>query len=148
MHFKKRRGFTLIELLVVVAIIGILSSIIIAVLSLARSEANDAAIQSDFNTLQTQAEVYYGNNGNKYGIAATSGDCTRPGTLFFSDSKISGIITTTQQIGHATANCYTSVGPSVQQYAISMLLSTGRFWCIDSSGFAGSRASAISGPSC
>ena len=77
MHNKRSRGFTLIELLVVIAIIGILSAVVLASLNTARSKGNDAAIQSDLSTIQTQAEIYYGSNSNSYGtMAFTSGAST------------------------------------------------------------------------
>lgn len=41
---KHTKGFTLIELLVVVAVIGILSTVIVASLSDARTRANDALV--------------------------------------------------------------------------------------------------------
>ena len=64
MYKNRSQGFTLIELLVVIAIIGILSAVVLASLNTARSKGNDAAIQSDLSTIQTQAEIYYGGNGN------------------------------------------------------------------------------------
>ena len=68
---SKRRGFTLIELLVVITIIGILSAVVLVALNGARLRGNDAAIQANLSTIQTQAEVYYGsNNENSYGARA------------------------------------------------------------------------------
>ena len=57
------RGFTLIELLVVVAIIGILSSVVLASLNTARGKARDAVRLSDMHTLQTALALYMSNNG-------------------------------------------------------------------------------------
>src|SRR5438552_6595576 len=72
MYINRSRGFTLIELLVVIAIIGILSAVVLASLNTARSKGNDAAIQSNLSTIQTQAEVFY-SNGNTYtGVCADS----------------------------------------------------------------------------
>ena len=47
----KNKGFTLIDLLVVIAIIGILSSIVLASLSTAREKAQVAAFKSEMSSL-------------------------------------------------------------------------------------------------
>jgi prepilin-type N-terminal cleavage/methylation domain-containing protein len=57
------RGFTLIELLVVVAIIGVLSSVILASLNSARAKGYDARRFSDLRNVQTAIENYYSDHG-------------------------------------------------------------------------------------
>lgn len=57
------KGFTLIELLVVVAIIGILSSIVLASLNSARKKGRDARRISDIKQLQLALELYYDSTG-------------------------------------------------------------------------------------
>lgn len=61
---KRERGFTLIELLVVVAIIGILSSVVLASLNSARQKGRDARRVSDIKQLQLALELYYDSNSN------------------------------------------------------------------------------------
>ncbi len=56
---SSKRGFTLIELLVVIAIIGILSAVVLASLSTARTKARDAKRISDINNVQLALELYY-----------------------------------------------------------------------------------------
>lgn len=53
------RGFTLIELLVVVAIIGLLSSIVLASLNAARVNGADAATKSGLANARSQADLFY-----------------------------------------------------------------------------------------
>lgn len=65
----KRRGFTLIELLVVVAIIGLLSSVVLTSLNVARAKARDARRQSDLHSIQVALELYF----NTYGYYPTGG---------------------------------------------------------------------------
>lgn len=60
---KKVRGFTLIELLIVIAIIGILSSVVLASLNNARAKARDATRLSDMHQLQLALELYNVTNG-------------------------------------------------------------------------------------
>ena len=62
---KRKRGFTLIELLVVVAIIGMLSSIVIASLNSARAKARNASRNEELVQLRT-AFVMAASNSNPY----------------------------------------------------------------------------------
>lgn len=59
MRTQFTKGFTLIELLVVVAIIGILSSVVVASLSDARGKGNISAIKQNLTGIRTQAEIVY-----------------------------------------------------------------------------------------
>ncbi len=59
---KTNRGFTLIELLVVIAIIGILSSVVLASLSIARQKSRDAKRISDVEQIQLSLELFYDAN--------------------------------------------------------------------------------------
>ena len=59
---KRQRGFTLIELMVVIAIIGMLSSIVLASMNSARKKARDAKRLSDMHQLQNALELYYSDN--------------------------------------------------------------------------------------
>tara|TARA_B100000508_G_scaffold60333_1_gene46945 strand:+ start:8283 stop:8801 length:519 start_codon:yes stop_codon:yes gene_type:complete len=52
-----KKGFTLIELLVVVAIIGMLSSVVLASLNFARGNARDSRRLSDLKTIHTAFEL-------------------------------------------------------------------------------------------
>jgi len=58
-----RRGFTLIEILVVIAIIGILSSVVLASLAVSRAKARDARRIADLEEVKKALELYYDSNG-------------------------------------------------------------------------------------
>ena len=57
--FKKSGGFTLVELLVVIAVIGLLSSVVLASLTVARRKSRDARRVSDMKQMQIAFEFYF-----------------------------------------------------------------------------------------
>ena len=61
---KKRNGFTLIELLVVLAIIGTLTSLIMANFIAARVRARDAQRKSDLQQMRAAFELYRADVGS------------------------------------------------------------------------------------
>jgi len=63
---QKKQGFTLIELLVVIAIIGILATIVLVSLNIARAKARDARRSSDMHQVALAMEMYYDANGSSY----------------------------------------------------------------------------------
>lgn len=56
---EAKKGFTLIELLVVIAIIGVLSTIILISVDVARARARDANRVAQVRQMQTALELYY-----------------------------------------------------------------------------------------
>lgn len=64
--YLKNNGFTLIELLVVVAIIGLLSSVVLASLNTARAKSRDAKRLSDLEQIRTALTTYYIDNNGTY----------------------------------------------------------------------------------
>ena len=76
---KKSEGFTLIELLVVIAIIGVLSTLILLQLNVARAKARDAKRIADINQLRTAVELHFDDRGGSYPgaqlCAPTSAGC-------------------------------------------------------------------------
>ena len=146
MYKNRSRGFTLIELLVVIAIIGILSAVVLASLSTARSKSQDAAIRSNMDSARVQAELYYGDRDrNSYEEVCSVGgtengiytiliaaakvlngdnDLYRDGTNF--SYSASG--------GEGSAVCHDSATGWLA--VISLKNDPGLGWCVDSTGVA------------
>lgn len=136
MYKNRSRGFTLIELLVVIAIIGILSAVVLASLNTAKNKGNDAAVQSNLSTIQTQAEIYYGGSGNNtYGTAGATNSCAVAGSLFVADATIAKAVAAADAAnGSGTVAC----NNSTNAYAIQaqLLSDSTKYWCLDSTGTA------------
>ncbi len=63
MKNKFQKGFTLVELLVVIAIIGILATLLLLQLGVARQRARDAKRIVDISQVRTAVELYFDDNG-------------------------------------------------------------------------------------
>ena len=135
----KNKGFTLIELLMVIAIIGILASVILISLNISRSKGANAAVKSNLQSVRSQAELIYDQNGASYATVCTDSVITKvinkaaesglgTGSTFAVNSGSGQTIT--------TANC----NSDASGWAASVPLKTPEgprlYWCLDSSGTA------------
>jgi prepilin-type N-terminal cleavage/methylation domain-containing protein len=133
MYNNRSRGFTLIELLVVIAIIGILSAVVLASLNTARSKGNDAAIQSNLSTIQTQAEVFYTPSVGYAGV------CT-------SSVVAKALASADTANANGSVGCTDATG-SYKAYS-ALVAAEGKFWCVDNTGDAVQLDAAPTGASC
>lgn len=164
---KGFRGFTLIELLVVIAIIGILSAVILASLNTARKKGADARIESDLNSIQTQAAIDYDSNGQSYvsgtamsaishaaypsgtGTGGNSGVGIYSATAANEDQQVSNLMTQIQADANGAAN--TTYMVTATQFAYEAQLTaptTATYFCVDSTGKSEQTTTVISTAAC
>ena len=60
---KQNKGFTIVELLIVIVVIGILALLVITTYSGIQQKARNSKRQTDIQSLQTQMEAFYSQNG-------------------------------------------------------------------------------------
>ena len=60
---KRSQGFTIVELLIVIVVIGILALLVITTYSGIQAKARNAKRQTDIQSLQTQLEAFFSQNG-------------------------------------------------------------------------------------
>ena len=118
-------GFTLIELMIVIAIIGMLSTIILANLSNSRKQAKNSTIKNQMQSMKSEAELMYASNNGSYANVCTN-QATKPNPYaLYSAARA--------QTGGTTGKCNTSASA----YAASVPIATNptnSFWCVDYKG--------------
>lgn len=60
---QRNKGFTIVELLIVIVVIGILALLVITTYSGIQSKARNGKRQTDIQSIQTQLEAFYSQNG-------------------------------------------------------------------------------------
>ena len=131
----KNKGFTLIELLVVIGIIGILSSVVLASLNVARDKAADAKTKSQLASARDAAEIFFNKNGGYNGAAGdVAWDCTTVDSMFQdTDSGMNQYTDPNNYPSPATISIRCSSTDSAFSISASMV-TPGEFWCVDSTG--------------
>lgn len=78
MKIKTHKGFTLIELIVVIAILGILSAVLIPVISTFVDRANNQADIANARLLLLATTIAFGADGLGNGVYTANGDGSSP----------------------------------------------------------------------
>lgn len=107
--------------LVLIAVIGILSSVVLASLNIARAKGDDAMVKSDVMTFRTEGELYYDGQNNSY-----AGLCASDSATYLAAASEAG-----DSSGSSTNY---QCNDSDTAWAASVPLRTAGYYCIDSMG--------------
>ena len=128
----------------VIAIIGILSAVVLASLSTSRQKANDAKIEEQMNSFRNAAGEYYTLNNN-FGSGSGNDICSVGST------DTTGLYTLEQggafppNTGPLGCSTDAGAGPATQ-WSAYYGLSSGSFFCVDSTGVATTEPSTWTAP--
>ncbi len=87
-----KKGFTLVELMVVIAIMGLLSSIVLASLNTAKNQSNNAKRAADLLSMRTALELYYNSNNTYPVVSGWQSQCSAWGGVA-ANSVIPNLVT-------------------------------------------------------
>jgi prepilin-type N-terminal cleavage/methylation domain-containing protein len=139
-------GFTLIELLVVIAIIGILASVVLASLNIARAKGADANIKANLANARAQAELFYDNNTSTYNNVCLSTSTGGIYPLISAAASTAGVASGTVTRNNSSATTATTAtcnDNGSTGWAAEVPLKQGGFYCVDSTGASKSGTSAM-----
>lgn len=135
--FRNQRfstGFTLVELLVVVGIIALLSSLTAVVARETRDRGRDTKIQTSLSQIRLEAALIR-NLENSYLTL-----CDGSNTLNEANDNLKIIEDEARKYSGSDPECYATE----DTYCVSSPLVTGKSYCLDSTGYAGT----IDNPDC
>lgn len=117
-----KKGFTLIELLVVLAVISLLATVVMAVMSDAKNRSDNSSVKDNLNNIRSQMNISY-SSFNSY-----SGLCV-------SDTNLVSILQNASQDGAGNTVSYVcndSSGSWAASAPLRVAEGTSLYWCVDS----------------
>ena len=109
---KKQQGFTIVELLIVIVVIGILAALVITTYTGIQAKARNSKRQTDIQSVQTQLEAYFAQNGHYPSYADLNSSSWRATNMKSLDT---GALLDPQASG--TTSLSQTAGAKVYQYA-------------------------------
>lgn len=135
-------GFTLIELLIVIAIIGVLSSVVLASLQTAREKGTNVSIESSIGGLRSAGEIYFSDASNTYEVDNDTDSVCITDDLAAHKGILRMLVAADAANGVGAVVC--NDDPSSWAAAAQLIGSdSGNYFCADSTGFAGVKTGVV-----
>jgi prepilin-type N-terminal cleavage/methylation domain-containing protein len=122
-------GFTLLELIVVIGLVALAAAVTVAALNSARNNGRDAAIKTSLANIRQHAESDHLDFGSYDSVCGING--------VDRSEAIADLLATAVSESPSEAICASEALPETQEWAISVELAGGGYWCVDRSGFSG-----------
>ncbi|HTB49263.1 MAG TPA: prepilin-type N-terminal cleavage/methylation domain-containing protein [Verrucomicrobiae bacterium] len=123
---KKRnldgKGFTIVELLIVIVVIGILALLVITTYSGIQAKARNAKRQTDIQSLQTQLEAFFSQNGYYPSLGDMNSASWRGTNMKSLD--VNALVDPSSNCDPSSASCLVS-SPTNKAYAYAVTDSSG-----------------------
>jgi prepilin-type N-terminal cleavage/methylation domain-containing protein len=119
---KRSQGFTIVELLIVIVVIGILALLVITTYSGIQAKARNAKRQTDIQSLQTQLEAFFSQNGY-YPSLGDMNNATWRGTNMKSLDQ-NALVDPSSNCDPSTSSCLVA-SPQLKAYSYAVTDSSG-----------------------
>jgi len=122
MYYRFRQGFTIVELLVVVAIIAVLTSVVLGSLREARDDSIEAKIKSEMLLLNKRASLEESTTLTFDVVCGSNG--------VPQSAPMLALINSIETFSGQSIVC----NSDTEAYAVSALVASSSYWCVDSLG--------------
>lgn len=123
---KRNKGFTIVELLIVIVVIGILALLVITTYSGIQAKARNAKRQTDIQSLQTQLEAFFSQNG--YYPSRTDMNTASWRATNMKSLDPNALVDPSSSCAPATASCLVAT-PALKSYSYAVFQSDGATSC-------------------
>lgn len=120
------KGFTIVELLIVIVVIGILALLVITTYSGIQAKARNAKRQTDIQSIQTQLEAYFSQNGYYPSLANMNDSSWRTTNMKSLDAN--ALVDPSSTCNPSTTACLVST-PTAKSYSYQVTQSDGTTSC-------------------